>query len=154
MERVRFERRVRTVLRLTREEVEILTTAAEAHYDGAVRGLSIPGEGATLNTARNSLRFGDEEGGKKWVEIEVDNHQLGLLAKATEIHAPYAHMPGADLNFTMWFNELLRDATAEWFHLNPQHHEEMNVNRRSNGAEPREMPERPAERRTELFKTR
>lgn len=84
----------------------------------------------------------------------MDNYQLQLLAKATEIHAPYAHMPGADLNFTMWFNALIRDASDEALNINTHIHESLNEARKSNGREPEEMPQRPAERRTELFQTK
>ena len=150
MERIRFEREVKTVLRLTKKEVEILSQACESHYDAAVRALSLPGKGAILNGARTSLEFGDEEGKGEWVDVEVTSRQLDTLAKATEIHAPYASTPEATLDFTMAFRELMRDATDEWFNLNPHALEDINDALKSNGHPPKKMPKRPPERSAPL----
>ncbi len=83
VERARFEFEVFVILKLTREEVEILSKACEHHYDHAVRSLSIPGPGACLNAARNRLEPGADDS-KGEAAMRVSRHQLDLLCKATE----------------------------------------------------------------------
>lgn len=85
MEIARFEYEVTAVLRLSKEEVERLSAACDRHYDSAVRALSEPGPGAILNAARNSLSFGDEDGGREFANVCVTRRQLDTLAKATEL---------------------------------------------------------------------
>jgi hypothetical protein len=83
MERIRYIYSVKLDLKLTREEVELLTKACEHHYDHAVRSLSIPGPNACLNSARNRLEPGGDDS-KGEAVMRVSTHQLDLLCKATE----------------------------------------------------------------------
>ena len=119
MERVYFKYEVLTVLRLSREEVEILSKACESHYDHAVRALSTPGPGAILNTARNTYRKTPD--GKEYAEIEVTHRQLDILAKATEmIHSPFVARGGSP-EFHEKFVKLMREAGKEFGRLNTAH---------------------------------
>lgn len=79
MKRVRFIYEVKTVLRLSRQEIEELSQACEKHYDSGVRSLSIPGPGAVMNAFRNTLVENGE-----FAECPVSHRDLDGLCKATE----------------------------------------------------------------------
>jgi hypothetical protein len=116
MKAASFQYEVTLRLRLDRKEVEELIKACEMHYDHKVRAMSDPKlseRGAVLNGARNTLHFRDEDGGAEWAEIRVTWDDLDTLAKATEIHAPYAHTEGASLQYFMRFQEMMRQIVAE-----------------------------------------
>lgn len=83
MERIKYEFEVFVVLKLTGEEVKLLSTCAEHHYDHAVRSLSIPGPNACLNAARNRMEPGADDS-KDEAAMRVSRHQLDLLCKACE----------------------------------------------------------------------
>lgn len=112
MERVRFEYDVRTILRLSREEVEHLTVYCETHYDIAVKAISKPGEGAILNGARFMLL--DKKA--KHVDMKVSTHQLNVLCKATEGWLPG---DGLKVGLHLKLRNLLLEARDEQEQKNP-----------------------------------
>jgi hypothetical protein len=124
MERTHFEYEVFTVLRLDRQEIEVLTKACDSHYDAAVRGLSKPsGPGAILNAAHHDLMFGGRDGegeacARGFAEVRVSRRQLDTLCKATET---IAHPIVAVIRVLHGqLRALLEEAGAEWRRLNPE----------------------------------
>lgn len=130
MERVKFEYEVRTVLRLSKEEVAVLSKLCDDHYDRAVNDLSRPGPNAILNAARNDLAWEESKGRpSEFTEVPVTSRQLDTLCKATEamfsdqqiaairgIGVPLKN-PSSSLHQKL--RDLLQEAGAEWKRLNP-----------------------------------
>ncbi len=111
------------MLRLTKEEVEILTTACDSHYDHAVKALSKPGPGAVLNLARNELfHF---KPGSEYADVEVTTHQLDTLCKATETLSSIWVGRGGHPKLFEKLMTLLREAGVEYRRLNTAHIEAM-----------------------------
>lgn len=108
MERVCFEYDVLTHLRLSEEEVGVLSKLCEAHGDATVKALSVPGTGAVLNAARNSLESG-------FVTVRVTHRQLDTLCKATEWFLADAV---GTMSLHMKLRTLLTESGAEWKRLN------------------------------------
>jgi hypothetical protein len=115
MERVRFERTVLSVIRLSREEVEVLLEACERHYSNDVKALAIPGEGACLNGARVEL-FDNPD--VNVVDIRVTTRQIDILAKATET---LKNQPTVNVGHALHakIRQLFQEANQEWVRLNP-----------------------------------
>ncbi len=125
MERVRFERTVLSVIRLSREEFETLAQACLAHYSSDVKGLIIPGEGAVLNGARVEL-FDNPD--IKVVDIRATTRQIDILCKATECLINYEMDPklrearkAAHVGYALHakLRSLFQEANQEWVRLNP-----------------------------------
>ena len=125
MKRVRFYREVHTVLRLSAAEVAELTKLCEDHYDGAVRGLSVPGPDAFLNTARGDLEWQAKDvdvkpEDKGFVEIRVTHRQLDTLCKATETMSSVFVTRDGNPALHEQLVRLLRESSVEWARSNPE----------------------------------
>jgi hypothetical protein len=116
--RLRFQRSVYTVLRLSEEEVEALTNLCETHFDKKVRSLSIgSGPDAILSAARAELVWDktQKQKGPHFVILTVGTQQLVHLAKAAET---FGSRKG-DPSLYKQIEKLKDEAHAEWVRLNP-----------------------------------